>query len=131
MQQANNITVEWHIVFVESSYKNWIMNRLQPGFGHVYAMKKTEGGNFWFVVEPLRPYLRIDQVLVSEYPNPRSYAGPDSIIIPVRAKIDRTTTRGTLGIFTCVDVVKSLVGIRAGFVFTPYQLYNYLMRHKR
>ena len=125
-----NISEDWYIVFIESTYDSWFMRRLQPGFKHVYAMKKTEAGNFWQIVDPLRPHLKVYQELVSMYPHPRAFAGPDAIILPITANIDRAGKVGTLSIFTCVDVVKALIGIRAPLVFTPWQLYKYIMRAK-
>ena len=121
---------DWYLVFIDATYDSWFMRTLQPGFKHVYAMKLTEGGNFWQVVDPLRPYLKISQELVSLYPHPRAFAGPDAIILPITAKIDRSGAVGTLSIFTCVDVVKGLIGIRAPLVFTPWQLYKYIKRVK-
>lgn len=125
------IKEDWHLVFTDSTYKSWFMDMLEPNFCHVYAMKKTDGGNFWHIVDLLRSHLKISQELVSEFPHPRAWAGPDATILSVSARIDRAAPIGTLCIFTCVDVVKALTGIRAPFVFTPFQLYNHIMRVKR
>ena len=34
----------------------------------------------------------------------------------------------TFGIFTCVEVVKRILGISKKRVLTPYQLYKYLLK---
>lgn len=47
----------------------------------------------------------------------------------VNSTLDLPQTRckqGLFGMFTCVKLVKTFLGIRNPFVITPYQLYNYL-----
>ena len=121
---------DWFVIFSDSSYKSWIINRLKPGFSHCYLMKKTEHGNFWQVVNPRLSFLEVKQVLVSEYPHPRLYAGPDSVILPVRTNIHMGTFVGTFCVLNCVSIVKAALGIKNMWVFTPWMLYKYILKRK-
>ena len=129
MDKSGPLTVDWYVVFTESTYKSWFMNRLMPGFQHVYAMKKSAEGNFWYIVNPRVQYLQVSQELVASFPHPRVYAGPEAVILPVRAEIKAEGVRGHLCVFNCVEVVKGLLGIKKPFILTPWQLYKYLRGH--
>lgn len=128
MNQGQTETVEWFVVFTRSELKTWVMRLLNPDFRHVYAMKKSEGGQFWMVVNPLRSHTHVTLELVDNYPHPRLYSGEDAVIVPIRTKIDKMNNRHTLCVFNCVEVVKSLLGIKSFWTWTPYQLYKKLMR---
>ena len=119
---------DWYVVFADSGYKSTVLGWLRPGFKHCYAMRKTEGGNFWQIVNPRNTHLEIRQELVSEYPYVRMYTGPDAVVLPVTAIIDTSRVRGHLCVFNCVEVVKSLLGIRSFWTWTPWMLCKYLMR---
>lgn len=106
------------------------MKWLKPDFSHVYAMKKSPGGQFWIVINPLLACLESELLCVDQYPHPRSFAGIGAIVIPVRAII-KEKPRWTLCVFNCVEVIKALLGIRAFWVWTPYQLYKYLIKMEK
>ena len=103
------------------------MKRLRPGFRHCYAMKLTEGENFWHIVNPRTSHIDVTQELVYLYPHPRVYAAPDAILLNVTARIDTDRVRGKICLFNCVEVVKGLLGIDSPLTLTPYQLYCYLL----
>jgi hypothetical protein len=60
-----------------------------------------------------------------DYPHIRCIE-PNSIILSIRAIIKPENYRHTLCVFNCVEVVKSLIGVRAFWCWTPYQLYKRL-----
>lgn len=127
MDKSTKQVVEWAIVFMDSKYRVPIFYWLQPGFKHVFAMKKSPGGEFWMVIDPLRSHTDV-LLIPGREKTARDYAGEDAVILTVKAKIDPAKPRWTIGLVDCVEVVKSLVGIRSHFVHTPYQLYRYLRR---
>ena len=90
-------------------------------------MKKSPGGQFWIVINPLLPVLDCELLLVDDYPHPRLFADPEAVILPVKA-ITINKPRWTFCIFNCVEVVKALLGIKAFWVWTPWQLYKYLIK---
>lgn len=119
-------TVEWFIIFTKSELKYWLMDKLEPNFQHCYAMKKSDGGQFWMIVNPMRSHTQVLLESVDEYPHPRLYTGEESVIVPIRANIDPMLNRHTLCVFNCVEVLKSLLGIKDFWLWTPYQLYKRL-----
>ncbi len=40
--------------------------------------------------------------------------------------IDKKDNRFSFGIFTCVEVIKRILGIKNKFILTPYRLYKFL-----
>ena len=119
-------TVDWFIIFTRSELKHWLMDKLEPNFQHCYAMKKSDGGQFWMIVNPMRSHTQVLLESVDTYPHPRLYAGAESVIVPIRASIDPLLNRHTLCVFNCVEVLKSLLGIKDFWLWTPHQLYKRL-----
>ena len=106
-----------------------MVRRLKAPFQHVYAVKKTEGGHFWVKIDPKAAYTEVTTWAVSAYPHIRCLTTDDDIILPVTAVI-RPKERWTFCIINCVEIVKSLLGIRAFWVWTPRQLYDHILRGK-
>lgn len=125
-EYARSEWVDYYIVFTNSNYDHWLFRFLKPGYRHVYAMKKTEHGNFWQIINPKASHLSVHQELVSVYPTPEDYAEPGDVIVPVSKRIYWSDNKRPLGIYTCVEVIKSLLCIKKPWVFTPYQLYRSL-----
>ena len=115
---------DWYIIFVESDLDHWLIKRLQPYFQHCYAVKESPGGEFWIIVDSKHCYTDVRIESKINYPHIRALA-PDGVILKVRAII-RPENRWTLNVFNCVEVCKSLLGIRAFWLWTPYQLYRRL-----
>lgn len=120
--------VHWYLVFTEIDHAHWWDRWLAPGFRHVYAFRQTPEG--WLYINPrtdyteiaLEPYLNDNPAngfqVVSE--------GPVTVLNVLAAvPKHRLRCRWFVGPVTCVEIIKSLLGIRAFFVFTPRQLYHY------
>ena len=129
MQKTTATTVDYYIIFTNSQHKHWLLKRLKKKYQHVFAVKKSVGGCFWIIINPLISYTYIDIVPVLESPHIRTLLidPENSVIVPVTATIGEKE-RHTFCIINCVEIVKSLLGIRAFWVWTPYQLYKYLKR---
>lgn len=127
--EAKSATEYWYVIFTGPKYINLLTPFLTDSFHHVYAMKKTEGEMMWQVINPMRSHIHVTLESIDVYPHPRVYAGDDAIILPVKAIIDTTRFRGTLGVFNCVEVIKGLLGIKEFWIWTPHQLYKYLRGH--
>lgn len=123
------ITEQWFVIFEHANKNRWHHRYLKPGFHHCYAMKKTEAGKFWIVVNPQWSHVQLDYRMVDTFPEPRDYAGDYCKIIEFQAKIDPMKTTCQLGILTCVDILKKFMGIKAFKVQTPYQLFKHLEDH--
>lgn len=122
--------VEWFVVWKKSNHRKGLFRYLKPGMSHVYAVRKSRGGAFWIIVDPLLSHITVDMIPVDKFPHIRLYAGEEAVILPVRAKIN-PAPRYTLCIFNCVEVVKGLLGIRSFWTFTPWQLYKLLKKGRK
>lgn len=106
---------------------------LHRDFAHVFALKWA--GDQWLMVHPRIGYLEVQAL---PYYDERDI---DQIVEEMEIdytykvgfeKLDknRYRTPWLLGVWSCTEVIKALLGIRALWVFTPKQLYKYLkQRH--
>ncbi|MEQ9811420.1 MAG: hypothetical protein RLO50_01465 [Azospirillaceae bacterium] len=100
---------------------------LKPGFRHCFVM--LDDGRGWITVEPLSS--RIDvarQELAPGEDLPARYLRQGHIVLP--APLARPETADWPQPFTCVAVVKRVLGLRAALVLTPWQLYRHLLRRQ-
>lgn len=120
---------DYFIIFTNTRHKHWLLKRLRNKFQHVFAVKKSAGGEFWIVINPIISHTHVSIVPISHYPTIGAllFDPANSVVIPVTAKIT-DNERYTLCVFNCVEVIKSLLGIRAFWTWTPYQLYRYLKK---
>lgn len=125
MDDTINPVHHWYVVFKPSPLKHWIFKWLDPQFQHVYAVKESPGGEFWMVVDAKNSVTEVELLSKADYPHIRCIA-PDSVILSIKAIINPNNYRYTLCVFNCVEVVKSLLGIKAFWCWTPYQLYKRL-----
>lgn len=126
MNLADNIVIDWHVFFVKSKLRHWLINKLDPHFQHCYAVRESEGGQFWIKVDFRYAFTDVQILPKIDYPHIRSI-DKDAVILSIRAKINPKKGVSTLNIFNCVEQVKALLGIKAFWVITPYQLYRRLV----
>ncbi len=124
MDKADIGKVKCFVVFTRSKVKHWVFRFIDPEIQHVYVMIKSDGGQFWTIINPLCSHTHIETVLVDDYPHPRCYTGDYAVIVPIVADIDLSQRRWSICVFSCVEVVKSLLGIKSFRTLTPYQLYR-------
>lgn len=123
MIKAKALSEDWYVVFTGSKLRHWLMRWLNPDFRHCYMVKEDDG--LWVIVNSSNAYTSIRVELIDDYPHIRLLC-PNSVILPVRTKIDPNIYQWHLGINSCVDVCKGVLGIRRVWIWTPYQLYRYL-----
>ena len=123
MNETRKVTEEWYVVFTGSTLRHWLMRFLHPDFRHVKMVKEDQG--IWIIVDSCNSYTKISTELVEDYPYIRLLC-PNSVILPVRVNIDADKYQWHLGINSCVDIAKGIMGIRNIAICTPYQLYKYL-----
>lgn len=117
------------VVFSDDTNLFWL-RFLQKGFRHCALIIAKEGGS-WVVVDPLSHHLVIDEVAAP--------SGHDDLPAQLR-KNGHTLVAVTLTEpprklaplmpFTCVEIIKRLVGIHSWKIVTPYQLYRHLTKTK-
>ena len=128
MISTGKLTEDWYVVFTKSDTKHWLTPWLNPDFGHVKMVKEDLG--LWVIVDSGVACTRITTKLIDDYPHIRILC-PNAVILPVRTVIDATKFQWHLGINSCVDTAKGILGIRKMFMNTPYQLYKYLIAEQK
>ena len=125
MDKSDKLAEQWYVLFKRSELKHWIFKWLDSEISHVYAVKESPGGEFWIVVNGLNSHLQVDLHSKLDYPHIRLLC-PDSVILSIKAIIQPDSYRQSLCLCSCVDVVKSALGIKDFWCWTPRQLYTRL-----
>jgi hypothetical protein len=124
---TDNRPRQYAVVFHSVKREGWFWRMLKPGFQHVQIwLSLTEG-----------QWVQLDGCLEGLFVTPRETApwfeveADEGVTIltvqrpPLPAKVREPFHIGPI---TCVDLAKAVLGIRAPFVRTPYQLYKYLKK---
>lgn len=125
---SQKVTESWYVVFTQAKNHNIWTRYLRKGFQHVYAMRSTDGGYLWQVIDPTQSHINLRLVSTDDFPHPRLYAGPEAVIIPVTVTIDPQAKMARMCLFSCVEVIKGCLGIKGLFINTPHQLYKFLIK---
>lgn len=106
---------------------------LKPGFGHVQTW--TLVGGRWVQIDGC-----LEALFVNSYMQPpwellskEELQKYSPTFLPIRRTVRIGTVREPFhfGPITCVDLTKAVLGIRAPFVRTPWQLYKHLLKEPR
>jgi hypothetical protein len=105
---------------------------LRPGFRHCFCLFRDRDG--WLLCDP-----RSDRLVLRHAPVlpavtlARSYAALGATVVALRGPLPSAAGRRPrwLAPFTCVEVVKRLIGCERRTVFTPYALYRFLRGNVR
>lgn len=116
------------VVFVHTT-DLWWLRLLKPGFRHCFVA--LAGASGWLVVDPLS-----HRTAVAHFPLPQEYdlAGwyrQHGLVVVAVKNISPERRVMPMGLYSCVECVKRIVGIRAGGVLTPWQLYRYLNKTRK
>lgn len=115
------------VVFMGEVSIRWA-KLLRPGFRHCFAVIGRRGR--WIVFDPM-----------SSFTNIGAFSGPgiDDVakwyrqfgFTVVKTKVQRDQSApADWRFFTCVEAVKRVLGIRAPWVITPWQLYRRIRQEK-
>ena len=96
---------------------------LKVGFRHCFAVVET--GDYMVSVDGQAGVPTVEVVCPSSYDLAAFYARQGFTVVEVG---EGAASPMPLSISNCVGMVKSVLGIRALFAFTPYQLYRRLTR---
>jgi hypothetical protein len=99
----------------------WWTRGLNQRFAHVEVWWHI-GDDCWVAVRPNYCYLSCDVM----HGAPREGDNGVTHTRVLRCRREKTSPMVPFGMKTCVSVVKAVTGIRAAWVLTPRQLYNYL-----
>lgn len=121
----NYTRVQWYLVFSDTEAEHWWNRWLKPGFRHVFAIRRQ--GDIWLAFSPQQGFTDIDALEGTESVMD-IITNPHATVLHCDAErvMQGLRVRSLFAPFTCVEQVKSLLGIRH-WCFTPYQLYRQLM----
>ena len=120
----------WYVVFCATGQRRWWdrLFRTPSDFSHVYALR-WDGWN-WILFNPGAAFTQLEIL-----PHPTENAlqaiiEPEATVLEVQAFRRDGLLRGRwwAGPMTCVEQIKALLGLPVGRIWTPWQLYRYLMR---
>lgn len=127
LDTADRWVTDWYLVFRDlpaEVKQSWLWKLLKPGFEHVEIWRCDRG--IWLQVDPC-----FELIEVHAHESPPWVLFPASVNATV-LRVQRVVRKGKLrepfgfGPWTCVEIVKAFIGLRAPFVRTPYQLYKAL-----
>jgi len=112
------------VVFVDETACPWL-RPLRRGFRHCFVVLRA--GPLWLACEPLKDRIELDALdLPPGFDLGRFYSRQGHRVLLGRRPPPRPKSWFALAPVTCVTVVKRLLGIRAPWVWSPWQLYSHL-----
>lgn len=100
----------------------WWLRGLRPGFRHCFVA--LSDGDGWIVVDPMSHRTLVRREAVADLAP--FYAGHGIIVLPTRMRAVVPPRTAPWRPYTCVEAVKRILGVRAPWVLTPWQLYRHL-----
>jgi hypothetical protein len=123
MNEGKASTQDWYVIFTKSKLNHWIFKLINPDMQHCYMVKEDLG--LWVIIDSACNATTVRTELVDDYPHIRDLC-PNSVILAVSTRIKADEYKWHLGINSCVDVCKGVLGISNWRIFTPYQLYRWI-----
>lgn len=116
------------IVFTGKTDIPWL-KILKPGFRHCYALMND--GEKWMSVDPLASHMDIEiyPLIPSDYDLPHwlECQGSKVVYVPSQKLNKRAAP---IAFFSCVEMMKRLIGLHYPWIITPWQLYQFLQNKK-
>lgn len=107
----------------------WWLKFLRPGFRHCFAL--LNDGRHWIAVDPLLCFTDVAVLPIPAYADLPAWYSKRGFTV-VETKVNRSVRKlQPLGIFTCVEAVKRVLGVFAPTIFTPWQLYRFLTKDRK
>lgn len=120
-------TRRYFVVFTQGPWHwwDWFFKR---GYCHCYLLIWDDP--LWLCVEPTMQITQVFTIPKYEWCDPFTMLGdPNAKIVETWLRCDETMrTPWVWSPVTCTEIVKSILGIRAFWMWTPWQLAKYLRR---
>jgi len=113
---------ELYLVYEDRNPGFWWQRFLKKGYKHVYAVHYD--GFFWIKTDLTIGYLDIEVLPVHDRATIKTVLKGKSKHQYVKAW-RKTRYRSIFAPWSCVEAMKALLGIRAWWILTPYQLFKY------
>lgn len=126
LASAYRFPCEWWLVYLDTERRHWWNRFLQPGFQHVIALKRD--GRIWIAMRWHAEFLDVDVIRSDNTPWAMFPKAHIQRVVSLR-KEGSIRSPAFVGPITCVEFVKALLGIRAFWIRTPYQLFKHCEAH--
>lgn len=117
------------VVFSGETDIRWL-KIFKSGFRHCFVL--LNDGQRWTSIDPISPYtdIQIYYHIEASFDLPTWLEGRGNRVVP--AMMERNHHKAAPFMpFTCVEAIKRILGIHKRFIFTPWQLYNFLQNLKQ
>jgi hypothetical protein len=126
----------WFVVFQDrpdNAPAQWFHRFIPPKVAHVWAYAWHPDTGIYLTIDPRGNHLFIQPIPVAQHPNDAMLevaTRPGVRAIVLYAKDERIPFK-LCGhwVYSCVSVLKDLLGIRAAFVLTPHQLFRKVLKN--
>lgn len=98
---------------------------LKRGFRHVFCC--ISQGDYWILIDGMAGKPMVKVVAGTQIDLAAFYRNEGYTVVSVN---EGPGVRSPLAVANCVGIVKAVLGLRAPFVWTPYQLYKFLRRQR-
>ena len=117
------------VVFSGETEIRWLRLCLKPGFRHCYVLINDGGG--WITYDPLahKTEIAVHRNTKSGFDLPGWLKGRGLHVVQVNLN-EPPKKRLQPAVYTCVEAVKRVIGLRNWFILTPYQLYKSLIKQQ-
>ena len=126
MMQIPITNKKWHKALVGFSGDTnlWWLKPLKKGFKHCFVV--LGDGEICVAVDPIRSHTEIGVFKDIDFTIMREFFEANNYTVVETFVRKPEYTKASLGIFSCVEVAKRLLGIHKASILTPYNLYNFL-----
>jgi len=129
VDEAKYSKTDWFIVFEEGDMPWFWTKFLKKGIKHCYAIR-FDGFN-WVAFYPSMGHTDVEILPFGHLDTIQNVSQDTNRSVIIHAKVRRNSIRIRAPwptVFTCVEQIKALLGIRCWYVFTAWQLFKYLRR---
>lgn len=111
------------VVFAGHADLKWLQV-LRPGFRHCFALLARPGG--WVVYNPLSHFTELEVLDDRPASDLMQWLRGQGYRVLACQAAEPVPVPAPWRPYTCVEAIKRVLGLRAPWVFTPWQLYRFL-----
>ncbi len=111
------------IIVFEDNTTLWYLRLLERDFRHCYVILINDSSANCLEINPMSNKIFFNtfhKIGLKSFLTEKKYLVVDCSFVPTKAL--------PIGVFSCVEVIKRIVGINNRFIITPKKLYTYLQK---
>lgn len=113
------------VVFVDLTECYWL-KWLKSGFRHCFV--GVRNGDAWLVCDSLKNHMELFLLnLPADFDLPAFYADQGHIVLVGKKTMQEPANHLSAEFLTCVAVVKRILALRTSWIWTPWQLFQFLI----